>query len=107
MASITNIAATDLISDSRATLNTNLTNLNSSKIETGGTNGTPARGDIIVGKNASPTWEKLTIGSAGKILRSDGTDLIYTTLTIPDTAAISTILYASATNFISACSFYA
>ena len=35
-------------------------------------------------------------------MRSDGTDLIYTTLTIPDTAAISTILYASATNVISA-----
>lgn len=63
---------------------------------------TVARGDIIVGTGASATWDNLALGAAGKILRSDGTDLVYSTLTMPDTAAVSTILYASATNTIAA-----
>src|SRR3990167_3728113 len=90
MSTIITIQATDLISDSRADINTNFSNLNTDKIEIGGVNGTPARGDIIVGKNASPTWEKLTIGAANTILVSYGTEVswsaaatIGTSLTVP------------------------
>src|SRR3990167_5213849 len=90
MSTIITIQATDLISDSRADINTNFSNLNTDKIEIGGVNGTQARGDIIVGKNASPTWEKLTIGAANTILVSDGTEVswsaaatIGTSLTTP------------------------
>lgn len=32
------------------------------------------RGDIITSQGASPLWTRLAIGSAGKLLRSDGTD---------------------------------
>lgn len=35
--------------------------------------GTVVRGDIIVG-NATPKWARLAIGSASRVLRSDGTD---------------------------------
>ena len=55
---------------------------------------------------ATPAWTTATYPAiatgAGKILRADGTNWLATTLTIPDTAAVSTILYASATNVISA-----
>lgn len=38
------------------------------------TPGTVARGDLITGQTASPTWKKLAIGAAATFLRSDGTD---------------------------------
>ena len=42
------------------------------------------------------------MGAAGKIPRSDGTDLVYSTFTIPDTMAINTLLYASSANVLAA-----
>ena len=75
MSTITILQANDQLSDSRSDVNTNFSNLNTDKVEVGGVNGTPARGDILFGKNASPTWEKLTIGSANRYLSSDGTDV--------------------------------
>ena len=55
------------------------------------------RGDIIVG-NATPAWDDLALGGAGTILRSDGTDLVYSTLTIPTTISDNLILYATSAN---------
>lgn len=62
---------------------------------------TSTRGSIMVG-NSSNAWSTLSIGTAGKILRSDGTDLLYSTLTIPDTITANYMLYASATNVLTA-----
>lgn len=41
------------------------------------------RGDLIVG-NSTPKWSRLAIGTSGKVLRSDGTDASWTTLTVTD-----------------------
>lgn len=38
-----------------------------------------ARGAIVTGQGASPAWARLTIGSAGTVLRSDGTDVAWST----------------------------
>lgn len=38
-----------------------------------------ARGAIVTGQGASPAWARLTIGSAGAVLRSDGTDVAWST----------------------------
>lgn len=38
-----------------------------------------ARGAIITGQGASPLWTRLTIGSVGTVLRSDGTDVAWST----------------------------
>lgn len=48
---------------------------------------------------STPTYPSVS-GSAGKILRSDGTNNIYTTATFADTYAVSTLLYASASNVV-------
>ena len=56
-----------------------------------------ARGAIIVG-NSTPAWSRLTIGSAGKILRSDGTDLVYSTATFPADTTRGAVLVASASS---------
>lgn len=66
------------------------------------TAGTVARGDLITGQAVTPKWTRLALGTAGKILRSDGTDALYSTFTIPDTYAQGDILYASAANVLSA-----
>jgi len=58
------------------------------------------RGDIIV--RGATNNDRLALGTVGKILRSDGTDLVYTTATYPTTTAVSTLLYSSAANVISA-----
>lgn len=60
-----------------------------------------SRGSIIVG-NSTPLWAELNLGSVGKILRSDGSDLLYSTFTIPDTYSQGDLLYASASNVLSA-----
>lgn len=74
----------------------------------------PASGGIVfVGRTNALEFSAAAVGtfgslpalpgtSTGTILRSDGTNFVATTLTIPNTAAISTILYASAANVISA-----
>ena len=58
------------------------------------------RGDTIV--RGVTNNDRLALGTVGKILRSDGTDLVYTTATYPTTTAVSTLLYSSAANVISA-----
>lgn len=53
---------------------------------------------------ADPTWSTPTYpsasGSAGVILRSDGTNNVYTTATYPATTTINQILYSSSANVI-------
>ncbi|KKL49653.1 hypothetical protein LCGC14_2313370, partial [marine sediment metagenome] len=39
-----------------------------------------SRGSIVVGKLATPKWEELVLGGVNLYLKSDGTDLIYSTL---------------------------
>lgn len=50
---------------------------------------------------STPTYPSAS-GSAGTLLRSDGTNNLYTTTTYPNTNAINTLLYASAANVMSA-----
>ncbi|MEK7121770.1 MAG: hypothetical protein AAB857_03630, partial [Patescibacteria group bacterium] len=69
--------------------------------------GTATAGQMLrSGATAAPTWSTATFPATatgtGTILRADGTNWIASTNTFPDTAAISTILYASAANVISA-----
>ena len=59
----------------------------------------PVRGDIIVG-NVTPAWTKLALGTVGKILRSDGTDLVYSTSTFADTYTASNLLYSNGANTV-------
>lgn len=56
------------------------------------------RGDITV-RNATVN-ARLALGAAGTILRSDGTDLVYTTNTFPNTTGLNQILYATSANVI-------
>jgi hypothetical protein len=51
-----------------------------STVHTDTTTGTVARGDLITGQGASPTWTRLAKGSANTILKSDGTDLSWGSL---------------------------
>lgn len=46
----------------------------------------PVRGDLIVA-NSTPAWSKLSIGTTGKVLKSDGTDASWQTLTASDASA--------------------
>ncbi len=68
--------------------------------------GTTAGKALLSGATTTPVWSTPTYpsasGGAGTVLRSDGTNNVYSTFTIPDTMAINTILYASAANVISA-----
>jgi len=63
-------------------------------------------GQVLQGSTTgAPAWSTPTYpsasGTAGKILRSDGTNNEYTTATFANTYAVSTILYASASNAVS------
>jgi hypothetical protein len=51
-----------------------------SSSHTDSTAATVVRGDLIVGKGASPKWERLNLGSAGGFVGSDGTDVLWRTL---------------------------
>lgn len=73
-----------------------------SATHTDSTPGSVARGDLITGQGGSPTWSRLAIGSSGKIVRSDGTDVAYSTFTIPDTFAQGDLPHASSANTITA-----
>ena len=42
------------------------------------------RGDLIVGQGSTPLWRRLPIGDTGKVLRSDGIDVNWQTLTKAD-----------------------
>lgn len=46
---------------------------------------------------STPTYPSAS-GSAGKLLRSDGTNNVYTTLTFPDTVSLNAILYGNVAN---------
>ena len=35
------------------------------------------RGDLMTGQSATPAWQRLSLGLAGRYLRSDGTDIGY------------------------------
>ena len=50
---------------------------------------------------STPKYPNASV-TAGKVIRSDGTDYAASTFTIPDTMAINTILYASTANILSA-----
>lgn len=54
------------------------------------------RGDIIV--RGATNNQRLALGTVGKILRSDGTDLVYSTATYPNTVTANYIPYATGTN---------
>jgi len=52
-----------------------------------------ARGDLIVGTGATPKWDNLAIGTAGKALVSDGTDVSWST------SALGTAAFTAATAY--------
>ncbi len=63
-------------------------------------------GQVLQGSTTgTPTWSTPTYpsasGTAGTILRSDGTNNAYTTATFADTYAVSTLLYAASSNAVS------
>jgi len=39
--------------------------------------GSPVRGDLVTGQNVSPVWKKKALGTTGKVVQSDGSDVIY------------------------------
>lgn len=65
-----------------------------------------AAGQLLVsgGASADPTWTTATFpttgGSAGQILRSDGTNFVNSTATYPDTTAAGTVLASASANTI-------
>ena len=60
---------------------------------------TVSRGSIIIG-NSTPAWDELVVGSAGSILRTDGTDVSWSTASYPNTTVANQLLYSSATNTV-------
>lgn len=66
------------------------------------TSGTSGQIIISQGSGADPIWSTPTYpyasGTSGQMLRSDGTNVLYSTATYPNTATTSDLLYASATN---------
>lgn len=88
-----------------------LTGANSSVLVTNNT-GVPSMlasasltGQVLQGSTTgTPTWSTPSYpsasGSAGQIIRADGTNNLYSTSTFADTYPISTILYASSTNVV-------
>lgn len=61
---------------------------------------------LMSGATAAPTWSVPTFPNSaagtGTIIRADGTNWVATTSTYPNTNAVSTLLYASASNVMSA-----
>lgn len=61
---------------------------------------------LLSGNSAAPTWSTATYpatgGTAGTVMRSDGTNFVNSTFTIPNTFARGDVLYASATNVLTA-----
>lgn len=51
------------------------------------------RGDIMTGQGATPKWTRLAIGTAGKVLISDGNDVAWST------SALGTAAYVATTAF--------
>jgi hypothetical protein len=61
--------------------------------------GTVVRGDVIIG-NATPKWSRLALGTAGKVIRSDGTDPSWAQLAHGDLSGIGTNTHAQVDTFI-------
>jgi hypothetical protein len=57
-----------------------------------------AEGAVLYGTSATNTLGSLTLGGAGKVLRSNGTLPVYSTATYPDTFAAGDLPYATAAN---------
>jgi len=55
-----------------------------------------ARGDLIVGTGATPKWDNLAIGTAGKALVSDGTDVGWSSSALGTAAYTATTAYEPA-----------
>lgn len=49
---------------------------------TDATTGTVLRGDLIIGQSATPKWNRKALGASGTILRSDGTDALWSATTL-------------------------
>jgi len=67
--------------------------------------GTSTAGQMLQsGSSTTPSWSTPTYpsgsGSVGTILRSDGTNNVYTTATYPNTVTVNQILYGSSSNVI-------
>ena len=60
---------------------------------------TVSRGSLVFG-NATPAWDELVIGGSGAILRSDGTDVAWSTASFPDTTTANQLLFSSANNVV-------
>lgn len=79
--------------------------LDSTEGGTGASN-TPTSGKALIGNGSafvtSTASFPATAGATGTLLRSDGTNWVATTSTYPDTNAVSTLVYASASNVLSA-----
>lgn len=71
-----------------------------------GANNTATSGKVLIGDGTNFIASTATFptgsGAAGTILRSDGTNWVATTSTYPNTNAVSTLLYASSANVMSA-----
>ena len=69
--------------------------------------GTATAGQILrSGSSAAPSWSTATYpataGSAGVFLRSDGTNLVTSTMTLPNTSSAGTILASGSANTVTA-----
>ncbi len=60
-----------------------------------------APGDLLVGSGTN-ILSSVAIGGVGSVLRSNGTTPTWSTLTIPNTAVLGDVLYASAANVLTA-----
>lgn len=59
------------------------------------------RGDLITGQSVTPFWTALAKGSDGQFLTGDGTDVLWSTVTLPRTSITSGgVLYASSTTAV-------
>lgn len=59
---------------------------------------------LLSGSNSAPSWSTPTYpsasGTAGKVLRADGTNNVYSTSTFADTYAASSLLYSNGANAV-------
>lgn len=58
------------------------------------------RGDVI--RRGASAWERVALGASGTVVRSDGTDAGWSTVTVPNTVATGALLHASGTNVVTA-----
>jgi hypothetical protein len=57
--------------------------------------GAPAARGAIITANSTPAWAAYALGTAGKVLRSDGTDALWSVITIPASTAKGDILVST------------